>query len=484
MIQFGPLAPDQFDLNGTVARTANNVLPGPNCYLPFKSHTEITSALGAPCVGAYMALKTDGSYAIYAGTTTALYVYNQGTSTWDNVTRTVGGAYNVPSGDYWQFAQFGANLVAVNGNDAPQSINIDTPTNFAAVGGSPPTARFVAVIGDFLVLGGLASNPRRIQWSGLNNIAQWTPGTNNSDFQDFPDGGEVLAISGFENGFVLQRESVRRMQFQPTSPAVFSFERIEGARGMFAPYSNITVGETTFYYSDSGFYAVTGNQSVPIGIDQIDEYFKEEASPTYVSSMMGVADPRSTRVLWGYTSTSSNLTTFDRLIGFDWGRKRWFTADISMQVLSQGATIGTSLEGLDAFGTLETLTTSFDSPVWQGGVPALGGVSTSNKFGFFDGPAQEATIETQEAQLAPPGRAYAAGVAAYVDTSAALVAVGGRERQGDPTVYNAEQVIEVTGIAAARLSSRFHRAKIRIPAGTAWTKAAGVDFVAVPDGNR
>ena len=47
---------------------------------------------------------------------------------------------------------------------------------FADLAGSPPQARYVAVIGRFLVLSGLPSNPYRIQWSGLNATTAWTAG--------------------------------------------------------------------------------------------------------------------------------------------------------------------------------------------------------------------------------------------------------------------------------------------------------------------
>lgn len=485
MIPFGPLSPDQFDLDGQVVNTANNVLPGPGCYVPWKAFVAITAALGAQCQGAFMARKADGTFGVYAGTSTALYLYNQAGDSWTDVTRLSGGNYSVPSGAYWSFAQFGANLVAVNANDVPQVIDIDAGANFSALGGSPPQAACVTVIGSFLVLSRLTSYPRRVQWSALENIASWTPGTSFSDLQDFPDGGDVVGVSGFESGFVLQKDTVRQMVYQPSSPTVFSFQKLEGARGCFSPYSLINVGEVTFYYSNAGFYAISGGQTVPIGLDFVDEYFKTDIQPNLTASMQGVADPRSTRVIWGYTSVNNTGTTFDKLIGYDWGRKRWFTVDAeALEYLSQAATLGYTLEGLDAFGTMETLTVSLDSPIWQGGVPALGAVNTSRTFGFFTGANREATIETQEVQLSPPGRSFISGVVPYADTGDVMGRVGGRARQTDALTYGTEYGIEVDGTIPARNSARYHRAKIRIPAGATWTQAAGVDFNFTSDGSR
>src|SRR5262249_46166167 len=63
---------------------------------------------------------------------------------------------------------------------------------FADLGGSPPPARYVAVVNRFVVLSGMGTaTPYRIQWSGLNAVTTWTPGVNSSDFQDLPHPGRV-----------------------------------------------------------------------------------------------------------------------------------------------------------------------------------------------------------------------------------------------------------------------------------------------------
>lgn len=484
MIALGEWRPDIADLATDALNTAQNVLPNANFYGPFKSLTAITSALGAVCVGAFMARQTSGANVLYAGTAAALFMYNQGADTWTNVTRLAGGAYNVASGRFWSFAQFGANLIAVNVNDVPQTIDVDAGLNFAALGGSPPQAAYVTVVGDFVIMSGLTTTPRRVQWSGLNNSAFWTAGQQSSDYQDFADGGDVVGVSGLESGFVLQKDAVRRMVFQASSPAVFSFERIQGARGCFSPYSLISVGDVTFYYSNAGFYVIAGTQSQPIGLDAVDQFFKGDALPNLVTSMQGSADPRNTRVYWGYTSNSNTGATFDKLIGYDWGRKRWFLAVENVEVLTQSATLGYTLEGLDAFGTMETITISLDSPVWQGGIPALGAFNTTHKFGFFDGSSKEGTIETGDQQFVPPQRAFVSTVTPYIDASDIGVSVSARENRYATVVYNAETTLGVDFKAAARSSGRYQGIKFRMPAGSSWTQFQGFDAEFIPDGDR
>ena len=136
-MQFGDWRPDIALVDNQFAAIAENVYPGANSYVPLPGPAPITTAqLPAKCVGLTFARTLTGAYLIFAGTATKLYRWSG--SAWVDISRTTGGAYNVAAGDRWTWAQFGQNLVAVHIGDAPQTINVDTGTNFANLGGSPP----------------------------------------------------------------------------------------------------------------------------------------------------------------------------------------------------------------------------------------------------------------------------------------------------------------------------------------------------------
>ena len=82
---------------------------------------------------------------------------------------------------------------------------------------------------------------------------------------------------------------------------------------------------------------------------------------------------------------------------------------------------------------------------------------------------------TAEGQVSPDGRAQVQGVAPLIDTTSATVAMGTRERQGDTVVYGQSVAQRTTGICPVRSTGRFHRAKVTVPLGTAWTYAQGVE---------
>ncbi|MBW4968616.1 hypothetical protein KZZ04_19995, partial [Pseudoalteromonas sp. CR1] len=64
---------------------------------------------------------------------------------------------------------------------------------FVDLGGNPPRARHMGVVGDFLVLAGLPDTPQSVRWSDSGDIEQWGLGLDQheADEQLLPDGGAV-----------------------------------------------------------------------------------------------------------------------------------------------------------------------------------------------------------------------------------------------------------------------------------------------------
>jgi hypothetical protein len=252
-----PYRPDLSDYEGAATQTLLNVIPRGDGYGPFPDFTVFTAALPAACRGFFYARKADGSVAVFAGTSTKLYQLNNTSFAWTDVSKS-GGSYSaIPSSDQWQFVQFNNFVFAVQINSAVQVFDLTSSSAFADLGGSPPPARYIAVVGRFLVLSGLGSStPYRIQWSGLDATTTWTAGVNQSDFQDFPDGGVVRGVAGGEYGIVFQDASIRRLTYAPGSPFVFQIDRISEERGIFAPLSIVRAGDRVFYISPDGFQMI------------------------------------------------------------------------------------------------------------------------------------------------------------------------------------------------------------------------------------
>jgi hypothetical protein len=196
-LPFSEYRPDVSDFNSSYTQTVLNVLPRGDGYGPMKDFSAYSAALPAACRGGFVALKTDGSVAIFGATSTKLYLLNNTTLVWADVSQGSGSYSAVASTEQWQIRQFGNFVIAVQANVAPQVYDLTSSTNFADLAGSPPQARYIDIVGRFVVLSGLLSNPYRVQWSGLNATTTWTSGVNSSDYQDLPDGGlsEVLLVA-------------------------------------------------------------------------------------------------------------------------------------------------------------------------------------------------------------------------------------------------------------------------------------------------
>jgi hypothetical protein len=463
---------------------AQNVIPASQGYKPFRAINPFSDALTARCQGAWSIKDNAGTAHVYAGDATKLYLLG-GDASWDDATRTVGGAYTTPQDGQWRFVKYGALGVAVNGSDAAQKITLASGTNFEALGGSPPTAKHIAVVREFLVMGNVTSAQNRVQWSASNNAENWTTGSNEANQQDIPDGGTVQAIVGGEVGYVFQERQIVRM-VRVAAPITFQFDVVEQNRGVLAPYSVVPVGGGVFYLGQDGFYFFNGVQSVPIGENGIDDTFFNEVNSDYYDRVSVAVDPIKKLVLVAYPTGGGGEP--NKILIWHWpsNERRWSYAVQNCEILFSFFSLGIGLDSLDAlYPSLDAMPFSLDAAAFQGGNQALGAFNSSHKLSFFDGTTLEAVMTTGEGQLNPDGRSQVQEVTPLIDTSAATVAMGVRETQSGTVTYGSASSQRATGICPVRSTGRFHRAKVTVSAGTSWSYAHGVDVVrAVKAGRR
>jgi hypothetical protein len=352
LLTIGEYRPDVSDHNAAYTASVSNVLPRGDGYGPFFDANVFSDALGARCRGLFFGTKSDGTIKIFAGTADRLYTLDNTTLTWTDASAG-GSAYStVPTEGLWSFAQFNDKIIATQPNDDVQVFDIDTDTEFANLAGSPPRASYVSVVNRFLVLSGLASNANRVQWSGLNAITTWTSGTTYSDFQDLPDGGNVLGVVGGEFGVILQESSIRRMIFSPGSDIVFQIDRLSKELGAAHPYQIVDASGRVFFFANKGFYTIDASGSMtPIGRERVDRTFLDDYDATDHSMLQAAADPRSNRVFFAYKSQANALTTMDKALVYDYILDRWSPVDLEAEIITSLAKPGITLEGLALIGS-------------------------------------------------------------------------------------------------------------------------------------
>jgi hypothetical protein len=472
-------------------------------WVPISKVTALTSiSNGSPAVftlnshnlanGDRLTLTTSGALPTGLAISTTYYAINVAANTF-NVSLTSGGAAVNTTGagsgthsmtyfysdlattDQWQFAQFGSNVIAVQANSVPQVFDTAAGAAFTDLGGSPPTARYVSVVERFLVLSGLVSTPRRIHWSDLDGITTWTAGTVFANYFDAPDGGIVRGSAGGEFGVILQESAMRRMVYIPGAKPAFQIERLEEDVGLLGPYSLIRAGSRLFFVSQQGIKSVgASGPTTPVGREKVDRTFLADVSVSNLHLLIGSADPSSSRVVWAYSTAGATL--FNKIIFYDWALDR-FSPPIAVQGEYIGSLVkpGVTLENVDTlFGSnIDTLSISLDS-IQAALVSKLSAFDSQHRLGFFDGPNLEATLETPE-QGMEGRRTFVRGFDPRTDAPTVYGSVRHRANAQEILTDGGEAAANSQGFVPLRVENKLMRAKIRIPAGTSWTYAMGVE---------
>jgi hypothetical protein len=489
MLPIGEWLPDLPELRNPGALTAKNVIPAIGSYRPLPGFAVQGNALLARAQGAVSARGIAGAIANIAGDASKLYKLSSSGASWQDVSRLSGGAYATPTEGRWSFAQFGDLVVACNGIDAPQKFAIGGATNFTALGGSPPVSSFAATVRDFLVMARLAGANQRVQWSGINNAETWSPSqSTQADFQDLPDGGDIMGVTGGENGLVFQERSIKRMTYVG-APLVFQFDEVARGTGTPAPGSIARHGDLAFYLADEGFFALRGAQELrPIGQFKVDRHFWNDVDQSYLHRITAAIDPISKLYVVSYPGAGNGGGTPNRLLIYNWSADRWSNAEVTLEMLHQAATqAGYSLDDLDSVSaSLDALPFSLDSRAWSGsGRLLLAGFDTTHRIGYFNGGNLAATVDTTEAQPIPNRRALLRGLRPIVDGGSITVRIASRDRADLPAVFGPPTALAPHGACPVRANGRYHRARIEIAANSAWTHVQGVDEVEVsPAGAR
>lgn len=430
-LPFADYMPDKPAFRNPGVPLAKNCVPKQETFGPLAALAGYTAALASTPKGVF-SFQRDGVNYMFAATATKLYKLTS-TKTWEDVTRSSGGDYTVASDDAVRMVDYGNIVVAVNGTDATQAYNVTSSSNFAALSGSPPIAHHIAIVKQFLVLGNLSTDSTKVQWSGQGDPTSWTAGIKLSDSQILPDGGEIVGLIGGEYGLVFQRRAIQRMDFQPGSPLVFTFSPLvsgDNTVGCMAAGSIVESRGGVYFISDNGFEYTDGVSIRNFGSQRINDFFLNDVDQSLTHLITAAVDPISGNIMWSYPGQGNQGTANHQVI-YNPFVDKWSYAEQTAQTLSQGYSFGYYLDDLDAITTnLDLLPYSLDSRYWQAGALLLGGFDSSNKFGFFNGLALTATIETAEwggdsTSLVIASRPLVGGV----DTVS--VEIGSRYRQSD-----------------------------------------------------
>ena len=484
-VPFGEWLPDQPDHGKQGANVATNVYHAANTYkrfpslVAYSSNTTSTDSKGA---GSFR----DNSNTVYNFVATRTNIYQLTSGAFTSRKASLTGDHD----DFWTFTQFGEYVIASNGVDAAQYYLMGTSTNFANLtaiqtAGTAPVFRVSGVVRDFLVVGNITNATNRIQWSGINDITVWSG--KQSDSQDLPgSGGQVVAITSGEVGYVFRQNQIIRMDYVGGA-TVFRLSVISPNRGAVYGRTVCQDNRQIFFYADDGFYQINGDQIMPIGVEKVNRYFDLNLNKAYSDRICAAVDPFNQLAMWLFPSTSNAANTTgicDKIIIYNYATKKWSLANASASTIFSQFVGAYTVELMDILSqNLENINAALDTDFWSGGQVLLGGIDSDYKAAIFSGTDNECEIETAEIEPFPGMRANITGVRPIVDATATLT-VKARERLADTESETSSVSMRDSGINPVRKSGRYIRANVKVPSGTTFTHAQGIDLVASRAGVR
>lgn len=473
-VTFGEWMPDQSGISGSLT-DAKNVVSQAIGYGPFPTPVSFSSAAAENLTSLYAAKAPDSNTYFFAAGLSKIYtVSGSGTLTQVNTGLTTG------ANDRVRFTQFGKSVIICNNADKLKSWVLGTSSTFAEVAATAPIAKYITVVRDFVVVANTLETTQqqyRVRWSAINDETDWVENVNTqSDYQDIPDGGQIMGIRGGEFGLVLLERSIHRMTYVGT-PFIFQFDNISRNKGCMVSGSVAQYQGITFFLSDDGFYMCDGQQVVPIGAEKVDRFFLSDASETDYSTMSAAIDPVRKLVIWNYKSVDS----VRKLMIYNFQTKKWTYGDANTDYLGEASSGALTLEELDAIsGSLDALTTSLDSLLYIGGKYFLGGTYGTRVYSFT-GASLTGSIATGDIDVG--ANSVVTLARPIVDNGSGSLSIASRTLLNQSVTYGTSTAADSENRVSLRSAGRYHRLKLT-PTGAAWKTAVAVDVDVTPQGVR
>ena len=474
-IVFGEWMPDQPSISGALS-DAKNCVSQAIGYGPFPQSVEFSEAAAESLTSVFASKQPDGVTKLFAAGRTKIYtVSGVGALTEEN------SGYTTAATERFRFTQFGDTIIATNNSEKLQSWVLGSSSAFADLAAAAPIAKYITVVRDFVVVANTYESSKqeqyRVRWSGINDETTWTPSaTNQADFQDIADGGQIMGIRGGEFGLVLLERSIHRMSYIGT-PLIFQFDNISRNKGCMVSGSIAQYQGITFFLSDDGFYMCDGQQVQPIGSEKVDRWFLDDVSENDYGTMSAAVDPVRKLILWNYKSKDGSR----KLIIYNFNTKKWTYADAGTDYISDASSASSTLEELDSISaSIDALATPLDSILFAGGKYFLGG-TFGTKVTTYTGTPMTARIQTGDIEAG--GQSLINLARPQVDQGSATVAAASRRLLSEDITYGTPVAADDDNRVGLRNSGKYHRIQVN-PTGSRWKSAVAVDIDIVSQGVR
>lgn len=352
-------------------------------------------ALAAACQGAAVVTLLDGTRRVFAGTQTALYELTAGA--WADVTRA--SPYTGGSDSRWSFTQFGNTTVAANRANVIQFSNSG---DFADISGAP-SAEVVFSVGAFVMALNVndgAEKPNGWHCCAAFNMADWTESvtTQSASGQLVSTPGQLTAGLRLGEYAVAYKASSIYLGQYVGAPVVWDWTPVAGGEaGCVGKEALCDVDGAHFFVGTDNFWLFDGTRPVPIGDNNIRQWFFTNSDAGNLSKTKCVYDRQENRVWVFYPSAGSSVC--DSALVVHIKKNQWGRANNEIQAVFTYVAPGFTFDDWDdagaSFDTLPDI--SYDSQYWLSGGRSLSVFNTSNQVQSFTGEAGTSSFTTGDA---------------------------------------------------------------------------------------
>lgn len=302
-IPFGEFLPDQGEHNNPGLVDSGGFCPVNGAWTPqspivqLSADAEPPSALMDGAMGAFCSAEGNYQYQVFVGTNDDIIEVGEagagttypGATPWAINSRRAWAMTTTATGVH--FAQYGTNVIAVNGLTAANYPQIQTARKAAfvkmitgpaahAATYQEYLAKFVTVIDNRVLLGnvqisGGTAYPQRVHWSYTDDPRSFSDATTTpaslSDYQDlYDEHGTIQGLcGGTDYALVFKQRCLYRMS--PHSAFQYSFEAVPASFGTQYSHSIVRVGRDVYFWGPSGPCKYDGLQNVvtPLGLGKV-----------------------------------------------------------------------------------------------------------------------------------------------------------------------------------------------------------------------
>ncbi len=477
-LTFGEWMPDQPGITGALT-DAKNVVSRAVGYGPLPTAATFSAAASENLTTLVAGKTPANSTKLFAAGSTKIYDVS-GVGVLTDVSKAGGYTPNA-NNDRFRFTQFGDVIIGTNNSNPIQAYTLGVSTAFADLAATAPICKYLTVVRDFVVTAFTTESssiyPSRVRWSGINDETAWgSSQVTQADYQDIPDGGQIVGIRGGEFGLVFLEKGISRMSYIGT-PFIFQFDNISRGKGCIAAGSIAQVQGLSFFLSDDGFYMCDGQQVQAIGSEKVDRWFFTNADESAFDTMSAAIDPVRKLVIWNFKTTFAQR----QLIIYNFKTQKWTYGDANSDFISDASTSATTLENLDSISSsIDALTVSMDSILYMGGKYFLGGTSGAYVVTYN---GQPATGKIVTGDVNAGGRSVVTLARPQIDGGSASVSVASRTLLSEVPSFGTAVPADSENRVSLRSNGNYHRFWVT-PTGANWSTAVALDVDLAGQGVR